>query len=169
MHAHQPPPDVIDNVLRLEPSSPVAQLREKRAELKRLTQSSYVAALRPKDPRNFSYAKRAALACRMARLWKSAELADHYAALLEKEGSDAVLEAVADPRSTPGGGGARLKAILRHVDMVTLSPKKATRADIDALYAAGLDDRDIVTLAGLIAFVNYQVLVVAGLRMLRDH
>jgi len=169
MHAHQPPPDVVDNVLRLEPSSPVALLREKRAELKRLTQSSYVAALRPQDPRNFPYAERAALACRMARLWKSAELAYHYEALLETEGSDATLQTIADPRSAPAGDDARLKAILRYVDMVTLSPKKATRADIDALYAAGLDNRDIVTLAGLIAFVNYQILVVAGLRMLRDH
>ena len=32
-----------------------------------------------------------------------------------------------------------------------------------------LDDADIVTLAGIIAFVNYQVLVVAGLKMLRDN
>ena len=59
--------------------------------------------------------------------------------------------------------------MLAHVDLVTLKPKEATRANIEALYAVGLDDRDIVTLAGLIAFVNYQVLVVAGLKMLRDN
>ncbi|UXN58686.1 hypothetical protein N8E88_11940 (plasmid) [Phyllobacterium zundukense] len=52
---------------------------------------------------------------------------------------------------------------------MTLSPKDATRANIEKLTAAGLDDRDIVTLAGLIAYVNYQVLVVAGLKMLRDN
>ena len=50
-----------------------------------------------------------------------------------------------------------------------VSPKEATRANIEKLTTAGLDDRDIVTLAGLIAFVNYQVLVVAGLKMLRDN
>jgi uncharacterized protein YciW len=52
---------------------------------------------------------------------------------------------------------------------VTKNPKAATRDNIALLYAAGLDDRDIVTLAGIIAFVNYQVLVVAGLKMLRDN
>ncbi len=55
------------------------------------------------------------------------------------------------------------------MDLVTLKPREATRANIEALYAVGLDDRDIVTLAGLIAFVNYQVLVVAGVKMLRDN
>jgi uncharacterized protein YciW len=38
---------------------------------------------------------------------------------------------------------------------------------VERLIAAGLDDRDAVTLAGLIAYVNYQIRVVAGLRMLR--
>ncbi|MNL31175.1 hypothetical protein D3C87_1529500 [compost metagenome] len=52
---------------------------------------------------------------------------------------------------------------------MTKNPKAATRENIEKLYAAGLDDRDIVTLAGIIAFVNYQVLVVAGLKMLRDN
>ncbi len=52
---------------------------------------------------------------------------------------------------------------------MTLTPKNATRENIEKLYAVGLDDRDIVTLAGLIAYVNYQVLVVAGLKMMRDN
>lgn len=77
------------------------------------------------------------------------------------------------PIADPGHGAIvadpRLDAMLAHVDLVTLSPKEATRANVEKLSAAGLDDRDIVTLAGLIAFVNYQVLVVAGLKMLRDN
>ena len=54
------------------------------------------------------------------------------------------------------------------MDLVTRQPAQATRDDIAALKGAGLDDRDVVTLAGLIAFINYQILVVAGLSMLRD-
>ena len=50
---------------------------------------------------------------------------------------------------------------------MTLTPEKATRADVERLREAGLDDRDVVTLAGLIAYVNYQIRVVAGLRMLK--
>lgn len=164
-----PTTDVIDHVLGLDPSSPLATLRNERAKLKQLTQTSYEAALRPKEPRNFSYAERAALAARMAGLWKSAELVAHYRELIAKEGGGGEVLSIADPAWTPADGESRLAVILRHVDLVTLTPKQATRGNIEALYAAGLDDRDIVTLAGLIAFVNYQVLVVAGLKMLRDN
>ncbi|WHA43760.1 CMD domain-containing protein [Agrobacterium larrymoorei] len=160
--------DVIDNVLGLKPSDELFRLREQRAKMKHLTQTSYNAALRPAEPRNFSYALRAAIAARMSALWKADELQAHYLTALKSENaSDDVVE-IANPASaTPGD--VKLTTILAHVDLVTLSPKEATRANIDKLYAAGLDDRDIVTLAGLIAYVNYQILVVAGLKMMRDN
>ncbi|HEV7322132.1 MAG TPA: CMD domain protein [Ensifer sp.] len=161
--------DVIDTVLGLERFPDLEALREQRAKLKHLSETSYQAALRPAEPRNFSYALRAALAARMATLWKSQELSAHFRTLLEREEGGSGLAAIVDPGSRPEGSDARLAAILVHVDLVTLSPKDATRANIEKLAAAGLDDRDIVTLAGLIAFVNYQVLVVAGLKMLRDN
>lgn len=161
--------DVIDSVLGLDPSSPIVKLRQQRADLKRLTQTSYEAALLPADPRNFSTAERAALAARMATLWNSAELAAHYRTLLESHGSTPALVSVCDPATALATEDARLAAILRHVDLVTREPKAATRENIEVLLEVGLDDRDVVTLAGLIAFVNYQVLVIAGLRMLRDH
>jgi CMD domain protein len=163
-----PEPDVIDAVLGLERSPATAELRHQRPTLKRLTQTSYAAALRPEEPGNFSYALRAALAARMASLWKCTELAAHYRGALAAEAPGDIETKIADPGWRPEGTG-RAAAILRHVDLVTLSPKAATRENIEALKAAGLDDRDIVTLAGIIAFVNYQILVVAGLKMLRDH
>lgn len=161
--------DVIDTVLGLDRFADFKALREQRAKLKLLTQTSYQAALRPAEPRNFSYPLRAALAARMVALWKSQELVSHYNALLDSEEGGSELRAIADPASAAAGVNPRVAAILAHVDLLTLSPKDATRANIDKLAAAGLDDRDIVTLAGLIAFVNYQVLVVAGLKMLRDN
>jgi CMD domain protein len=161
--------DVIDTILGLDRFPDLQALREQRAKLKHLSQTSYQAALRPADPRNFSYALRAALAARMAALWKSQELSAHFRALLESEEEGSALVSVADPGHGPDAAETRLQAILAHVDLVTLSPKEATRANIEKLAAAGLDDQDIVTLAGLIAFVNYQVLVTAGLKMLRDN
>ncbi len=161
--------DVIDKVLGLTPSSPLLALREQRAKLKHLTQTSYVAALHPADPRNFSYAERATLAARMAALWTSQELLTHYRDLATMEGASGDVLSIADPTWKPEDEASRLAVILRHVDLVTKNPKAATRENIEKLYAAGLDDRDIVTLAGIIAFVNYQVLVVAGLKMLRDN
>jgi CMD domain protein len=163
-----PKTDVIDAVLGLDPSSPVQALRERREKLKHFTQTSYDAALLPAEPGSFSYAMRAALAARIAGLWKAAELQAHYKAQLEEKGSTPDLRSIADPSFRPDGD-KRLATMLAHVDLVTLTPKEATRSNIEALYAVGLDDRDIVTLAGLIAFVNYQVLVVAGLKMLRDN
>lgn len=161
--------DVIDKVLGLDPSSPLLALREQRAKLKHLTQTSYVAALHPADPRNFSYAERATLAARMAALWSSQELQAHYRDLATAEGASGDVLSIADPAWTLADEASRLSVILRHVDLVTKNPKAATRENIEKLYAVGLDDRDIVTLAGIIAFVNYQVLVVAGLKMLRDN
>ncbi|WP_104668341.1 CMD domain protein [Ensifer adhaerens] len=161
--------DVIDTVLGLDRFPDLQALRDQRAKLKHLSQTSYQAALRPADPRNFSYALRAALAARMAALWKSQELSAHFRALLESEEEGPALASITNPGSAADTADPRLQAILAHVDLVTLSPKEATRANIEKLTTAGLDDRDIVTLAGLIAFVNYQVLVVAGLKMLRDN
>lgn len=161
--------DVINEVLELAPESPLAQLREKREKIARLTQTSYIAAIRPDAPRNFSYSFRAALAARIAKLWKSAELAAHYDALLNTEGATEELTHIADPSWRADGADPRLSAIIAHTDLVSLTPKNATRANIETLFAAGLDDHDIVTLAGIIAFINYQVLVTAGLKMLRDN
>jgi uncharacterized protein YciW len=67
-----------------------------------------------------------------------------------------------------GGDDARAKAILRHTDLVTLNPKEATPDDVLALRTAGLDDADIVRLSELIAFVSYQIRVVAGLRLMAE-
>jgi uncharacterized protein YciW len=78
-------------------------------------------------------------------------------------------ESVCDPAWTPDDPKSRLAVVLLHIDLVTLTPKTGHARPISRRFAVGLDDRDIVTLAGLIAFVDYQVLVAAGLRMLREH
>ena len=158
-------PDIIDAVLGIEPGSPLDLLRRQRPVQRERIQSSFEAALFPTDPRNLPLSLRAALARRMSRLWNSDALADHYLRLAV--GGDPETLRVADP-AWDGGDDPRLRAILRHVDLVTRRPRDATGHDIAALAAQGLDDRDIVTLAGLIAFVNFQILVVAGLRMLGE-
>ena len=47
-------------------------------------------------------------------------------------------------------------------------PKDATASDIAALKNAGIPEDDIVRLSELIAFVNYQVRVLAGLRLMAE-
>ena len=68
--------------------------------------------------------------------------------------------------SFDGGDDARLKAIIRHTNLVNINHKDAVIEDVAALPAAGLDSADIVQLSGLIAFVSYQVRVVARLGLM---
>lgn len=120
------------------------------------------AALRPDGPGGISHDQRAALAARMARLNGEAAMADHYAGQIQDAASVA---AIAEPH-LQDDANPRLQAILRHVDLVTSNPKDASRVDIEALKAQGLADADVVRLSELIAFVNFQLRVVAGLRLM---
>jgi uncharacterized protein YciW len=118
-----------------------------RADLMAASLRNERAVIAPEEPGGLSHAERRALASRIAHRNGNADLAAYYAA-----------EAIPPD--------ARWTAILRHVDLVTERPKDATQADIAALRAAGIDDADIVRLSQLVAFVNYQVRVIAGLRLI---
>lgn len=159
-------PDAIDAALRAGPDMPMARLRAERPVLREMNQANYLAVLYPDDPGSFRPALRAALATRMARLWRCDGLAEDYEAALHQQNPITDDLSAADPGWRPAESG-RLAAVLRHVDLVTRTPKQAAAADIAALYAVGLDDGDIVTLSGLIAFVNYQILIVSGLTGLK--
>jgi uncharacterized protein YciW len=134
-----------------------------RADLMRASQANYDAVLTPHDPGGLSHRERLALAARIARLNGDADLARHYLQGLGDGGSPE--GALTDPAAPPPDD-PRHAAILRHVDLVTRTPREATRQDIDALRAQGIREADIVRLSQLIAFVNYQVRVIAGLRLM---
>ena len=92
-------------------------------------------------------------------------MSEHYRARLATLDPDGTLARTVE-------GGARITevrwdAILAHVDLVTRGPGSAERKDIDNLLAAGLSSHAIVSLSQLIAYVNFQSRVLAGLRMLK--
>jgi len=60
-----------------------------------------------------------------------------------------------------------LPEMLRFGARLTTDPRLSDRAAIAALKGAGLDDAAIVALAQLVAFLSYQLRVVAGLTALR--
>ena len=155
---------VIETVSGAGSRAEVAAALGERAELMRASQASYEAIMNPRQPGGLAWARRLALACRMARLNGEGDLARHYREALSRM-EDAGAAALADP-AAPAPRDARLAAILRHVDLVTRAPREATRQDIEALKAAGMAEADIVRLAQLIAFVNYQARVIAGLKLL---
>jgi uncharacterized protein YciW len=151
----------------VEPGSGLAEVVEGRADIIALTQATQDAVLNPRVAGGLSPALRAALASRMARLSQAPALAASYEALLPATCEEAASARLADPACTDNGN-PRDAAIARHVDLVTQSPKSATQDDIHALRNAGLAESDIVRLAELIAFINYQIRVVAGLRLLGE-
>jgi CMD domain protein len=62
--------------------------------------------------------------------------------------------------------GARLAAAFAHTHMLVFHPRDASPAHLQALLDAGWTTTDIVTLSQLVAFLSFQIRVVAGLRVL---
>jgi CMD domain protein len=62
--------------------------------------------------------------------------------------------------------GARLSAALEHAHLLVFHPRDASPAALQVLLDAGWTTTEIVTLSQLVAFVSFQIRVVAGLRIL---
>lgn len=160
------------DALSANAAGPLAEALARRAKLMELTQASHEAALLPREPGGLDYAERAALACRMARICRQQGLSQHYEDLLSScignQTSADSISALAEPDAQPAADDARLQAIVAYVDKVTRSPREAVPDDIENLRAAGVEESDIVRLAGLVAFVNYQLRIAAVLTVMGD-
>lgn len=158
---------LIERLAGVRAGTALADALSQRSEIMGLSQASHDAVVRPRDPGGVGHAERAALAARMARWNADPALAEHYGALLQEAGRTPILAAIADGDASESvAAGPRLAAIIRHVDLVTRRTRDATQADIAALLAVGVAEADIVRIAELAAFVNYQARVIAGLRLL---
>ena len=153
---------IVAKAAGISAGSPLAGVLSLRSNILELTENSHEASLRPNQPGGLTHSERAGLACRIAKRNNEAVLTRHYERMFGV-GSQAISDTGFD-----GDGDTRLKAIIRHTDLVTLNPKEATADDISALRSAGLDDADIVRLSELIAFLSYQIRVVAGLRLMAE-
>jgi CMD domain protein len=162
------PPDLLEDILGIAPGSPLAALRRLRPEALRHSQGAYEELLRPADPGGVSHPERAALALRVALSEGEAALAARYRALLERAGARAEIEAAEELSGAGAAAGERLAALLRHADLVALRPEGCGQADIDRLAALGLSPRDVVAVTQLVAFVPYQVRLLAGLRAMQQ-
>lgn len=118
-----------------------------------MTQVAEEAVLRPKEAGIFPHPARAHLAERIARNAGDDALARHYA-----PGKTVDDQVPFDP--------ALWSKVTSFVDKVGDAPRDVTASEIAALRDGGLGDADIVRLCELIAFVAYQVRVIAGLRLM---
>jgi CMD domain protein len=156
--------DVVDAIAGIAPGSPIDRLRRRRGEVFRHTQGSHDALLLPREEGGISRAERAAIALRVALTAKDEKLATHYRALLGQAGGAELIA----PVVRPDAGDVKLAALLHHADLLAHAPGEAKAEDLRKLEAIGLSSRDIVVVAQLVAFVSFQMRLLAGLRILRE-
>jgi uncharacterized protein YciW len=145
---------VIDHAAGLVPGDALHGARRFRAKVVEATQASHDALLgQPVDC--LSTADRLRVAAHVCTIAGAASLAQHYEARLA---ADAGRDAPPSPA---------LPAMLLFAATLTTDPRRGDRAALEALRRAGLGDAAIVALAQLVAFLSYQLRVVAGLKAIR--
>ena len=157
--------DAIDRAAGLTPQDALYQTRRLRPEFVDGAEQCRQSVLTPAEDQGLAAELRLALALRMAKLNDDAALQRDYQAQLAQHQPSAALLALAEG-ALPAD--AMLAAIVRHTDLITRQPMQATEQHIRLLEQAGLTPAQIIALSELIAFVNFQTRVAAGLRLLRS-
>lgn len=162
-----PAADLIDTLAALPAGSAVFAVRHQRDKVVAATQGSYDSLFDPAltGP---TLAERLLAAHSIVRLAGSTALQAHYRDRL------LALPALTPPQQAAldglpldsWGEGVRLQAILAFSRTLTERPVEGDQAALLKLPAAGLATPEVIALAQLIAFVAYQLRVVAGLQAL---
>lgn len=158
--------DQIDVFSGLDAGSELYRIRRERPDFVNGAELCRQSVLSPKQDFGLGDGLRAALAARMARLIGLEDLAGAYDRVLDGHGRTDLLIAIAIVAQPAADAGSFIHAIVRHADRVTTSPRESSRADVEALARAGLDNAQIVALSQLIAFVNFEARVIVGLKAL---
>jgi len=154
MTALDPSEDVIDRAAGLALGDPLHGARRFRAKVVEATQASHDALLQqPVD--GLSTADRLRVAAHVCMIAGATSLAQHYRASL------------ADAPDHDAPPSPVLPAMLHFAATLTTDPRLGDRAAIERLRQAGLGDVAIVALAQLVAYLSYQLRVVAGLQAMR--
>ena len=156
--------DAMDKAAGLSPDDALFRARRFRPEFVEGAELCRLSVLLPANDQGLTPALRAALARRLAALNADQALIADYGAQLAQFDPSEQFRALAEGASDLD---EPLATIARHADLVTLTPSRAAASDIARLAAAGLNNPQIVALSELIAFVNFQTRVAAGLRLLR--
>ncbi len=160
--------DVIDRILDVQPGSPIAKLRSQKAELARELQTYYDSLFAPSEVSlaQLTLPDRYLIAVRVATHTGSKDVVDWYANRAKEAGARADLIERALDLADCWTDSTRLGAAVRHADLLTTSPSHTSAHDLQALKDAGFSPAGIVTLSQVIAFVSYQLRLIAGLRAL---
>lgn len=158
--------DFIDTIVGLSPGDALYTTRHARQKVSAATQASHALFFGP-DSAGLPVQERLLVAYYASVLSRSEALATHYrnalaphtpdAALIDAVASDAIDALPAD----------RLKAMLEFTRTLILKPVEGDKEALQQLQAAGVETPDVVTLAQLVAFLSYQIRLVAGLSAMK--
>jgi CMD domain protein len=190
------PTDVIDQLVGIAPGDALDTLRDQRPNARANAQASYDALFHSDERDEVSQRERLAVAFWTVALSQS-PTASHYRDLLAAEdaGLLAVLQVALPGAVTEGPygeypagpltvenvagliwtpdatltveAGARLAAALSHTHLLVYRPRDSSADALQALLDAGWSTTGIVTLSQLVAFLSFQLRVVAGLTILK--
>jgi CMD domain protein len=181
--------DVIDRLVGIVPGSRLDSIRAMRPQARENAQRSFAALFAPEAPGGVSLAERHALAAFVAGLHREKEVQAFYGEGYPDAGhaaEEAAAGAVEGPYGRYSAGplagesrdgpafrvrrrdalGARLAAAFEHAHMLVFRPREASAEDLQLLLDAGWSTTDIVTISQLVAFLSFQIRVIAGLRAL---
>lgn len=157
--------DVVDDTVPLSPNQATWALRRQRDKVVAATQSSHDAMF-SHAVEGLSRTERLLVALHACRVSKASNLAAHYREELAAENADAAVADAVERGDIASLADARLRAMLAFAGKLIERPIEGGRAAIEALAAHGLSTPALVALSQLIAFLSYQIRVVAGLKAL---
>ncbi|WP_313539386.1 CMD domain protein [Leifsonia aquatica] len=190
------PTDVIDQLVGIAPGDALDALRDQRPNARANAQASYDALFHSDEREEVGQRERLAVAYWTVALSQS-PTASHYRDLLAAEDVDllAALDAALPGALTEGpygdypagpltvenvaglvwtpdaalsaAAGERLAAALAHTHLLVYRPRDSSADALQALLDAGWSTTGIVTLSQLVAFLSFQLRVVAGLTVLK--
>lgn len=189
-------PDVIDQLVGIAPGDPLDALRDQRPNARSNAQASFDALFHSDELGHVDQRERLVVAFWTVALSQS-PTAPYYGDLLAAVDPAALaaltaalpaavtagpygdypagplsVENVAGPIWTPDAAlaatvGPRLAAALAHTHLLVYRPRDSSAEALQALFDAGWSTTGIVTLSQLVAFLSFQLRVVAGLTVLK--
>lgn len=158
--------DVVNAILGIDDDSPIAELRNRKPDLVRELQDYYLSLFEPTadSAQALPVAGRALVAIRVASHTGSTAVSEWYTRLALDAGATQAQVAQASETNRPVEDSTNLGAALRHADLLTTRPADAQKSDLQVLKDAGFTPAGIVSLSQAIAFVSYQLRLIAGLR-----
>ena len=158
--------DVVYRILGVNDQGPIAELRNQKPEQIEELKAYYLALFEPEEAsaQAFPLVDRYLIAVRVASHTNSVAVANWYADLAGKAGVEEAVVARARNVNESWDDNTPLGAAIRHADLLTTRPSAAQKSDLQALKDTGYTPAGIVSLSQTIAFVSYQLRLIAGLR-----